>query len=102
VFLADAKNCGNEFRRGGAVFALADPSTIRLLRALSLDGPASVRELTIRLSLRHSVVCQTICQVLAIGVVRSCSDSAGRYEIVPAAVTAAVAEQRESLLGATA
>jgi DNA-binding IclR family transcriptional regulator len=84
------------------VFVLADPNTIRLLRALSVAGPATVRELAARLALRRSVVRRAICQGLAIGVVRSRSDSAGRYEIVPAAVAAAVDEHRESLLGATA
>lgn len=84
------------------MFALADPNTIRLLRALSLGGPATVRELAARLALRRSVVRRAICQGLAIGVVRSRSDSAGHYEIVSAAVTAAVDEHREALLGATA
>ncbi len=84
------------------MFALADPNTIRLLRALSLDGPATARELAARLALRQSDVRQAIRQGVAIGVVRSRSNSVGHYEIVPAAVTAAVAEHRESLLGATA
>ncbi|GAA4754614.1 hypothetical protein GCM10025783_29600 [Amnibacterium soli] len=84
------------------MFALADPDTIRLLRTLSLAGPATMRELAARLELRQSVVRRAIRQGLAIGVVRSCAAGAGPYEIVPAAVAAAVAEHRESLLGATA
>lgn len=84
------------------MFVLADPDTIRLLRALSLDGPATVRELAARLALRPPVIDQALRQARAIGVVRSRDGSAGRYEVVPAAVTAAVAAHRESLLGATA
>lgn len=84
------------------MFVLADPNTIRLLRALSLGGPATVPELAARLALHQRAVRQTVRQGLAIGVVRPHPDSAGRYEVISAAVTAAVAQHRESLLGATA
>lgn len=84
------------------MFVLADPNTIRLLRALSLDGPATERELTARLAVSQAVVRHAICQGLAIGVVRSLSTSAERYEVVPAAIAAAVIRHRDALLGATA
>lgn len=84
------------------MYALADPNTTHLLRALSLEGSGTPRELAARLGLRQSVVRQVIHQALAIGVVRRRSDPAGHYEIVPTAVAAVVARHRESLLGATA
>jgi predicted transcriptional regulator len=84
------------------VFALADPDTIRLLRALSTEGPATVRELAARLASDPTNVRQTIRQGLATGVVCVLGGELERYAIVPAVVEAAVVQHRDCLLGATA
>lgn len=84
------------------MFALADPSTTRLLRALSTGGPATARELAARLALSPAAVRAAICQSLALGVVQPLTGTAGRYEVIPVALAAAVAQHRDALLGATA
>lgn len=84
------------------MFALADLVTARLMRTLSLDGPATSFELAERLALHRAVVCHALGSGLALGVIRSCSDSAGNYEIVPDAVTDAVDRHRKFLLGVEA
>jgi predicted transcriptional regulator len=84
------------------VFALAQPNTVRLLRVLSLDGPATACELAARLALCQTAVDHAIRQALEVGVIRLHVDCAGRYEVVRGAVEAAVAEHCQHLLGATA
>lgn len=84
------------------MFSLADPDTTRMLRALSLEGPATSPELAARLALSFASIDRAIGQGLAIGVIRVLSDGTNRYDVVPAAVTAAVVRHRDALLGATA
>lgn len=84
------------------MFALADPSTTRVLRALSIGGAATVLELAARLALPPESVRAIVRRSLALGVIRPLPGGVARYEVVREAVAAAVAQHRENLLGATA
>lgn len=84
------------------MFALADSNTTRLLRALSLTGPTSVKALAEGLGLPPATVRAILARTASLGVVRSQPGSLPRYELDADALRAAVARNRDTLLGATA
>lgn len=84
------------------MFALADANTTRLLRALSLAGPASVKVLAEELALHPTTVRDILTRTTALGVVRPHPGPSALYELDAEAVRAAVNRNRNALLGATA
>lgn len=84
------------------MFTLADSNTMRLLRAISLTGPTSVRVLAERLGLHPRTVRDILARTTALGVVRPPRGSVGRYELDAEALRAAVARNCDALLGTPA
>ena len=81
------------------MLALADVSTGRLLRTLSLAGPTTAPALAIELSLQPEQLGRILEQATDLGVVHC---HRGRYQADPIAIAALVQHNRVLLLGAAA